>query len=57
LALDEPKNDDQRVDHLGVPFVVGSELHLWLRLGRELHVAYTAGDDRFTVRMTGPSCG
>jgi hypothetical protein len=56
LALDEPKSDDQRIDHQGVSFVIGNELRIWLRLGREVQVSYHPDDERFSVRLNGPSC-
>jgi hypothetical protein len=56
LALDEPKSSDQRIDHQGVTFVIDQELHIWLRLGREVHVGYHQEGERFSVRLSGPTC-
>jgi hypothetical protein len=56
LALDEPRKDDQRVDHQGIPFVIGQELDLWVRMGRTMDVRYDKDTDSFFVRLSGPKC-
>jgi len=56
LALDEPKKNDQHLDHEGIPFVIGQELDLWLRMGRTMAVRYDEATDEFFVRLSGPSC-
>jgi len=56
LALDEPRGDDQRIDHEGVPFAVGHELRFWLKLGRQVQVSYHQDDDQFAVRLGSPGC-
>ena len=56
LALDEPKDDDERLDVEGISLALGRELRLWLAGGRGVLVRYDEDLDRFFVRLSGPSC-
>ena len=52
LALDEPKAGDQRIEQDGVPFLLGSDLNVWLSQGRSVVIRYDDDLDTFLVRLT-----
>jgi hypothetical protein len=55
LALDEPKEDDQRIERGGVSFLVGSELSHWLKFRSPIVLDYDVANEGFKLGM-GASC-
>jgi hypothetical protein len=53
LALDEPRDGDQQIEHDGIPFLLGRDLERWLRQGRQVVIRYDDELDTFLVRLSG----
>lgn len=56
MALDEPKEDDKRVEQDGLRFLIGKELDVWFALGRALYIDYDRWADGFPVYLSGARC-
>ena len=56
LALDEPKDDDHRIEQDGVRFLVGRELTMWFAFGKSLYIDYDQWANGFPVYLSGASC-
>ncbi len=53
LALDEPRQDDERHEQGGVTFLIPREIRSWLRGGTELQVDFNRFWKQFTVSLGG----
>lgn len=53
MALDEPRDDDQRIERGGVSFLVGSELSHWLKFRSPIVLDYDVANEGFKLGMGG----
>ena len=51
MALDEPRDDDRRIELGGVSFLVGSELSHWLKFRSPILLDYDALNEGFKIGM------
>ena len=57
LALDEPKDTDERIERDGLLFLLGSDLSMWLRMGLFVKLDYHTAMSSFTLAMSRPGGG
>ncbi len=54
MALDEPKETDEKIERDGVLFLLGSDLTMWLGLGLQVKLDYHQAMSTFTLAMSRP---